>query len=431
MASHSNSDYTIFHQKHSESQHKEKHRKKKKKKTKSLNKNNDTNDCEDYEKRHRYIKKLRSYIKSGRVKKIEKLVSIFRARKWNKSLDRELNRREEKNQNWTYLHRFSSEGNSSMVNVLLDLNMDVADMCDIRGNNFLHLAFNYILKSFDRGFLSYVTDNVLMRVDNQLMEGRNFYGETPVDLLDEIVELLQSKQAFQFVEIENENESEMDDTEWNEKLFFEMGQEEGFRYEAFSQDEFADTYKKVKSETFTEWGDRIWKEYNQKKRKSAELGNPDVKRQRRTHQNSSKHRMQENSPRCKRSTEHLKELRSNLLLLESRDKYEEKCHQLFKHPNATSLLGINDFPWVHFPKYNPNGEIDSKVILSSMVEMFSCGLNDEDKIKYFKVQRIRWHPDKFLQKCGHRLEDKSRECILELVKSISQTINSTLSCLEQ
>lgn len=344
-------------------------------------------------------------------------------------LSDEINRRKTEKQ-WTYLHMFSSQGNSVMVNALLDFNAD-ANICDQSGNNFLHVAFNYILESFDRGFLSYVCENVLTRVSSSLMEGRNRYRETPIDLLDEIVDVLQNKQAFQFVELENESENEVDEVNWNEKLFFEMAQEESFQYEGFGQDEFNDTYKKTKSESFTEWGDRIWKEYN-RKRKSVEskMVPQQQKRKRRGPEEKSGRSRAAKDSSGMPPTDHLKELRTNMLLLKRREKYEESCHRLFKDPKATTKLRMDDLPWSHFPR-NISEIFDEQAILSSMLETFSYGFTDEEKIKYFKVQRIRWHPDKFLQKCGHRLQESDKEQILKLVNSISQNINSTLTSLEQ
>ena len=46
--------------------------------------------------------------------------------------------------------------------------------------------------------------------------------------------------------------------------------------------------------------------------------------------------------------------------------------------------------------------------------------------KFLKEQQVRWHPDKFLQKCGNRLYTGDKERIIEQVKKLSQEINSLL-----
>ena len=391
----------------------------------SHKKKNYASDSEDEDDRkERYIKKLHSYIKKGRLKKLDKIISIFSAHAhWRHSLNEVINVRLK--DECSYLHKFSSEGNSIMLNVILDLDADVG-ICDEYQNNFLHVAFDYILKTYDRNFLTFIVDQIFERVDSTLLEDRNNYGETPVDLLEEVMANLNDKHAYQFVEIENESEIfSNDEISWNEKLFFEMGQEEN--EERFQQEEFEDTYRKT-NESFKDWGDRIWNEYN-RKRNSA-LSQSSGQKRRRAEKNPRDHSFKNKKSK---PVEHLKELKENFFLLERREKYEEACHRLFKESNSCKvLLGMSDLPWSHFPEFQQvKTTLNEQLLFDSMLQSFLFGFSDDEKMKYLKVQRIRWHPDKFQQKCASRLLPDEKVRICELVIGLSQTINAHLTSMQK
>ena len=55
-----------------------------------------------------------------------------------------------------------------------------------------------------------------------------------------------------------------------------------------------------------------------------------------------------------------------------------------------------------------------------------CDLNQSDKKtlkKYLRDQQIRWHPDKFVQKCGNLLKEPEKDKILKRVNLVSQELN--------
>nr|KAG5712106.1 hypothetical protein BaRGS_020832 [Batillaria attramentaria] len=78
------------------------------------------------------------------------------------------------------------------------------------------------------------------------------------------------------------------------------------------------------------------------------------------------------------------------------------------------VLGFRDIPW------------PSKGSIESVMDVLFCDLGIKCKTalkKYVKQQQVRWHPDKFLQKFGERIEEQSKDKVLERVKQISQAIN--------
>lgn len=63
----------------------------------------------------------------------------------------------------------------------------------------------------------------------------------------------------------------------------------------------------------------------------------------------------------------------------------------------------------------------------NLVKIWTEGLKSlAEKKMFLKEQQIRWHPDRFLQRCGDRLDIEEREKIIEQVKTLSQEINSLL-----
>jgi len=396
---------------------------KKKKISKKSKAKTRSNDCTHIEK-EKLRKKLNSYLNDGRLEKIRKCYQKFSRYGWTDDFIDEINRPYGEQQ-WTHLHEYSSTGELTLVQFLLEHSADT-EVLDRQGNTFVHSAFNYIIESFDRNFLYYILDRVLSTLQVEMLTQQNKYGETIVDLLEEITNLFTNQQK-QFLEPESESEEdEISEKAWNEKLFAEMAADESRCYgnEMFVQDEYEDTFKKVKTETFDEWGDRMRYEYNRKHRAKHDHN---LKNNASNTDNSKTKKKAKLGP-----VNNLKELRCNLELLKLRERYEQSCTDIFKKKSNSlneGTLRFNHIPWNHFPAFTLD-EIDEAALLDSMVNLFSHGFTDADKMKYLKVQRIRWHPDKFLQRCGHRLLKDDRQRILELVKNVSQRINAEITSLE-
>jgi hypothetical protein len=127
----------------------------------------------------------------------------------------------------------------------------------------------------------------------------------------------------------------------------------------------------------------------------------------------------------KRFEENLKqESRKNAQALEELKKqkatemkkhYEEHCTAIFSG-KVTRKLSYRAIPWPHGPH---EGLDDMERFL-----LGSIPRGTEAYKKELKAQRIRWHPDRFLQKVGQYLKDDDRERILEKVKQISQMLNA-------
>ena len=110
--------------------------------------------------------------------------------------------------------------------------------------------------------------------------------------------------------------------------------------------------------------------------------------------------------------------RQKLKLVATLTEYEKQCQVIFDSNLKTNLKFI-DIPWP--------GKGDTKEMINIVVKWSEMKTEtEEERRKFLKEQQVRWHPDKFLQKCGIRLGIDDREKIIEQVKELSQEINSLL-----
>lgn len=121
---------------------------------------------------------------------------------------------------------------------------------------------------------------------------------------------------------------------------------------------------------------------------------------------------------------HARQLRVRLKL-----KYEGDCTSLYK-TDCFTAVGYDDVPW---PCRSEVAAASGESLRNAVVD-FLFGEMDRGTAEYrsyLRVQRVRWHPDRFAQRCGHRLATDERERILRRVKEISQILNELHRQLEQ
>jgi len=98
--------------------------------------------------------------------------------------------------------------------------------------------------------------------------------------------------------------------------------------------------------------------------------------------------------------------------------YERECIALYK-PDSSSPIGYSDISWPH-----PAGK--ASPLRDAVIEFLFGDLQrgSDTYRSYLRLQRVRWHPDRFVHRCGGRLRDCDRARILEKVNAISQILNS-------
>ena len=98
--------------------------------------------------------------------------------------------------------------------------------------------------------------------------------------------------------------------------------------------------------------------------------------------------------------------------------YERDCIALYK-PDNSSPIGYSDVSWPHpAGKESPLKEVVTEFLFGDLQS------GSDTYRSYLRLQRIRWHPDRFVHRCGGRLKDSDRGKILDKVKAISQILNS-------
>ena len=350
------------------------------------------------------IRKMKRYIKDNRVKKLKKLFEMFHESNLEHVFMKELDYAHGKRKR-TYLHKSCANGNYLMVRTLLDFNADIS-CCDVDNNNILHYTLNYMLETCDNEYFKTTVLYLISISSQSMMEHKNKYGETAEELLSEVMFILNNKQTTFLLE----SDDETDEKDWNEKIFFEMASESKYDNENYAQDEFEDTFKQSKKESFSEWGDRIRGEYHAKHNaKKVESPKTENKRQ-----------------EIKYGPNLVDDLRKKLKMFEIRECYEKSCLHIFTSDCET--LQFKDIPW---PISLVEDEIVENIdkVLDNIMELLIYGFNETDKLKYLKKQQVRWHPDRFLQKCGHRLHKDDKENILQMVNYLSQRINATVDSI--
>lgn len=191
---------------------------------------------------------------------------------------------------------------------------------------------------------------------------------------------------------------------------------------------FTDFFQENQGETRDEWAERLWREAS-KPRHYAD-GLPRIGRKKRQHpaRDSQNDPGPSTSKKAAIDEEELRKARARMqeayrLQAEQekknqhkkrRTEYEVRYQKTLAEENGRTL-GYDDVPW------------PSKGSMNSIIDVLFCDLGITCTTalkKYVRQQQVRWHPDKFRQRFGERLEEGSKEKVLERVKQISQAINN-------
>jgi len=115
--------------------------------------------------------------------------------------------------------------------------------------------------------------------------------------------------------------------------------------------------------------------------------------------------------------------------------YEENCWKLFEQkgsPTADNdgaqcaekgMLGYDDIPWPHEEGCDLRD-----------VEDFLFGDREKGSMEYktyLRQQQVRWHPDRFLSRCGDRLIDSHKQRIIGKVMELSQLLNRLIQEMQK
>ena len=95
---------------------------------------------------------------------------------------------------------------------------------------------------------------------------------------------------------------------------------------------------------------------------------------------------------------------------------DEAAWQRFSKAGGDSTIGEQDVPW--------------PTLQAATLGLDPARANADERKKAFRLQSLRWHPDKFVQAYGSRLDPDHREAILKRVTEVSQEINALYQAAE-
>lgn len=352
----------------------------------------------DYETR-----KVLAYIKKGSVNKLR---SFLQEKDVNLDEIRDANNR-------GVLHLSCHLGECKMSRFLLRCGVDPC-RTDSEGNTPVHVALKYALEFNNESVFRYLIVPLKKR-SKRVMNLSNRLGETP----QELYEMLKKELRKEFSEKEKSLQSEQtkisetklvarnekEEQEWFEKLAFEESCEDFYFKDGY------DTFFEEPKESYNNWAERIRREYEKKHQKIVvtQFEPSETKKAHKlkmhialTNKLVKEHEAYVNDVKLKRT-------------IREKKKYEEKCKTVFESGN-TNQLNFEAIPW---PCVGSAADIVDKL----------CEWAGDNTISYLKAQRVRWHPDKFAQRCQDRIMDVEREQIMDLVKQISQGINMMINSL--
>lgn len=317
------------------------------------------------------------------------------------------------------LHRACELGNDAIVRLLLRRGADVLQT-DRKGNTALHAAANSAL---EHGRIFY-KDVVVPLVEScpQALKTPNNAGVTPEDILG-------------WMKPEKETVGNMSrpsvadpEKEWMEKIFDEC--EDEF-YESFGVYD-ADDFLPVDDdeEDYADWAERIRREYFAKKHTDAQrLAASSSGWKKRKTKEERENEEQSNKELFERLQREHEEYLSRAVRKEEetrnakKRRYDEGCAATFQSGSSAggTKLSYSDIPWPA-----PKGTVQD------MLDVMLHGADRNDLPGFRKLlrkQQTLWHPDKFAQRCGARLEEKDKQKILDTVTALSQELNSLAQSL--
>lgn len=349
-------------------------------------------------------KKLFHYIKVGKLHRVRSLFKKHKPSYLTAIVDRK---------GRTPLHVCCLLGDDAIMRLLLKNGADVG-VTDSDGNTPIHFALKYALETTRFSAFNDLILPLLNVCSHHVLEIKNNDGRTAKECLGQLKrayaqrrEEIETQRKQQWQMKKEEMSRKEDDLEWERKLEFEAGQEDFSKY---NQDDYIETTQ----ETYDEWVERMLHERWQKKASRKQDKTKAERRQ--EQQQQAKERTKQLEKEHEAYMTRISIERQKLKLVATLAEYENKCQEIFDS-DSTTAIKFTDVPW---PSHG-----DTKDMIN-LVQRWAELKSEDERKKFLKEQQVRWHPDKFLQKCGNRLDLDDREKIIEQVKELSQEINSLL-----
>jgi len=163
---------------------------------------------------------------------------------------------------------------------------------------------------------------------------------------------------------------------------------------------FSGTFDEPSSESFDNWADRIFQEYMSKKKKSRYSVKPtenekdDIKRNKNL-------KPEIDLDQAKKNYEQLKQKKKF-------DKQRKLCQELF---NSSNNIRFSNLPY-------------KDIVAEDILDIIFHDCKEDPTMikKRIREELLKWHPDKFKQKFGERIDQDETENVMNHVKHVSQVL---------
>ncbi|XP_077017404.1 NF-kappa-B inhibitor-like protein 1 isoform X2 [Tamandua tetradactyla] len=307
------------------------------------------------------------------------------------------------------LHRACARHDAPALCLLLRLGADPAHQ-DRHGDTALHAAARQGPDAYTDFFLP-----LLSRCPSA-MGIKNKDGETPGQILG-------WGPPWDSAEEEDEDEASRE-REWRQKL---QGELEDEWQEVIGKFEDDTSHETQEPESFSAWSDRLAREHAQKHKQQQQKAQGACRPQR-AEGSSYSWRQQEEEQRLFRERARVKEEE----LCESRASRDPepepaRAGSRAEHTRGAergSLWRFGDVPWPC-----PGGG-DPEAMAAALVAR-GPPLEEQGALRrYLRVQQVRWHPDRFLQRFRNQIETWELGRVMGAVTALSQALNRHAEALK-
>ena len=293
--------------------------------------------------------------------------------------------------NRTALHESAKRGSTDCLRALLECDAD-PNIKDNKGNYPLHLALKHLLKQ--KVMNSAIANDLtcpLKKIMNERIHDINHSGTSCWQLLQGLnlkQELTANHESLISSSSSSGSSAESDSKsmDWNEKLVQVHAEDHFFDLGKYNNQQYYNKYK----ETFDQWADRIYDEFN---------------------------RRYKTPPSSKKKVEKLEKKPSafkpdilppfNPIYPSTRPVINDKYNNLF---SKQGKITKTDMPF--------SKESSAEQIMSAILN----GENITDKRKVVREAIRKWHPDKFSQIFAERIVKTDTNIVMDIVTHVSQTL---------
>ncbi|KAM8776796.1 NF-kappa-B inhibitor-like protein 1 [Rhynchonycteris naso] len=309
------------------------------------------------------------------------------------------------------LHRACARRDAAALGLLLQLGADPAQR-DRRGDTALHAAARQGAEAYRDFFLP-----LLSRCPSA-MGTKNEDGETPGQILG-------WGPPWDSAEEEEEEEEAPGEQEWRQKL---QGELEAEWQEVLGPLEDDASYGVQEPESFSAWADRLAREHAQKRQLQREpVGARKPRKPRRAEAPSFSRRLQEEEQRLFQERARAKEEELRVSRARRAQLAPSNPGPRGPHPGGAAGGGLWRFGDVPWPC--PGGA-DPEAMAAALLARAPPLAQQGARRRYLRVQQVRWHPDRFLQRFRNQIETCELDRVMGAVTALSQALNRHAEALK-